>query len=382
MYYCLFLLIMNNFIRECLHFQIRWRISFLYGKMKTMKKRMFLWMIGTFLFTGCALPASDAVPREASPQAESAEDLPPSALIEDPEAERTEFPDRNPVPEEQQEPSAPEEPVVDPEEASLSSEQAEALAALPDTIFTDSMSEYEKVKAIHDYLVVHVDYDYANLEAGTLPDTAFTVEGALLLHSAVCEGYARAFSYLCRQAGIEEQLVYGTADDGTGVESHAWNQVCVDGNWYNIDVTWDDPMMNGELVTDGSNIIYDYFLVPDLTFLGNHSAEEPDKLHSCTSEQYLEENRQLTIAPYLTEPYAFTATDEEIRAAVEQYLSEGALTFQLVCDLTFSTPESRSDLVLNVVKDTMTAREEYGQISVETQYGVADYAIVFVTITR
>ena len=57
------------------------------------------------------------------------------------------------------------------------------------------------------------------------------------------------------------------------------------------------------------------------------------------------------------------------------------LTFQLVCDLTFSTPESRSDLVINHVKDTMTAREKYGEISVETQYGIADYAVIQVTIT-
>lgn len=298
-------------------------------------------------------------------------ETPPTA----PEAEE-------PAPEETPEPSAPEEEAKDPEEAALPAEKAEALSALSGTLFTDSMSEYEKVRAIHDYLVTHVDYDYANLEAGTLPDTAFTVEGALLLHSAVCEGYARAFSYLCRQAGIEEVLVYGTADDGTGVETHAWNQVCVDGNWFNVDVTWDDPLMNGELVTDGSNIIYDYFLVPDLTFLGNHTAEHPEELHSCISEQYIQENRRLTIAPWLTEPCTFADNDEEARAAVEQYLAEGALSFQIVCDLTFSTPESRSDLVLNLVKDTMTAREEYGQISVETQYGVADYAVVCVTITR
>ncbi len=260
--------------------------------------------------------------------------------------------------------------------------ESEQMTAIAREIVTSSMTEYEKVKAIHDYLVVHVNYDYDNLAAGTLPDTAFTAEGALLLHSAVCEGYAKAFSLLCREAGIEEQLIYGTADDGTGVQTHAWNQVLVDGEWYNIDVTWDDPLLNGQAVTDGSNMIYEYFLVPDTTLSGNHTADPEQTPHVCSSGRFLEENRQMTIQPYLQSPYTFTDSDAEIQNAVEQYLSDHTHTFQLVCDVTSNTPEERSEFVLNTVKDTMMSREEYGQISVETQYGVADYAIIAVNITQ
>lgn len=261
-------------------------------------------------------------------------------------------------------------------------EVPEEITALLEEIVTPSMSEYEKVKAIHDYLVIHVDYDYDNLAAGTLPDTAFTAEGALLLHSAVCEGYARAFSLLCDLSGIENLLVYGTADDGTGVQPHAWNQVRVDGEWYNIDVTWDDPMMNGQQVHDGSNMIYDYFLVPDLTLLGNHTARSPEELQTCISERYLEENRRLTILPYLAEPYRFATSDDEIQAAVEQYLADGCRTFQIVCDVASCSPKGRAEYTLNQVKAAMEARSEYGQISVETQYGIADYAVIQVSITE
>ena len=95
----------------------------------------------------------------------------------------------------------------------------------------------------------------------------------------------------------------------------------------------------------------------------------------------LEENRRLTIAPYLTEPFSFADSDARIQEAVEQYLSESARVFQIVCDVTSATPEDRSQMVLDQVKNTMTARGEYGQISVETQYGIADYAIISVTIT-
>lgn len=266
-------------------------------------------------------------------------------------------------------------------EAGGAPEVPEEITALLQEIITPSMSEYEKVRAIHDYLVIHVDYDYDNLAAGTLPDTAFTAEGALLLHSAVCEGYAKAFSLLCDQSGIENILVYGTADDGTGVQTHAWNQVRVDGEWYNIDVTWDDPLMNGEQVTDGSNLIYDYFLVPDLTLLGNHTARITDPVQTCTSERYLEENRRLTIAPYLAEPCTFATSDEEVQTAIEQYLSDGIRTFQIVCDVTSCSPEGRAEFTLNGVKTAMEARAQSGQISVETQYGIADYAVIDVSIT-
>lgn len=332
-------------------------------------KRIYLpLVILSVLLTGC-FGTGQTEPKDVPPSEQ------PEAFPEDSQ----EFP--------LSEDSFPEEPVSAPadsfpEETSAEDSEADELAILADGITDSSMSEYEKVRAIHDYLVVHVDYDYENLAAGTLPDTAFTKEGALLLHSAVCEGYARAFSYLCSRAGLEELLVYGTADDGTGVQTHAWNQVRIDGEWYHVDVTWDDPLMNGKVITDGSNIIYEYFLVPDRSLLGSHTAESPEELHPCTSERYLEENRRLTIDPYLMEPFAFADTDEEVQTAVGHYLSESIHCFQVVCDVTSFTPENRSEYVLNCVKDTMSARGEYGQISVETQYGIADYAVIGVTITQ
>lgn len=262
----------------------------------------------------------------------------------------------------------------------LSSDTSDRITALLEELITPAMSEYEKVKTIHDYLVIHVDYDYDDLAAGTLPDSVFTAEGALFLHSAVCEGYAKAFSLLCSQSDIENMLIYGTADDGTGAETHAWNQVRIDGEWYNVDVTWDDPLMNGEQVTDGSNLIYDYFLVPDRTLLGNHTVRSTETVQTCTSERYLEESRRLTIAPYLSDPCTFAATDDEIATAVDQYLTDGIHSFQIICDVTSGTPKERTKLILNHAKKTMESRMEFGQISAETQYGVADYALVNVTI--
>ena len=167
-----------------------------------MKRICLSLVILSVLLTGC-FAAEQAERKDASSSEQS--ETPPESSWDLPLSEDS-FPEESV--------SAPADSF--PEETSAEDSEADALAILADGIIDPSMSEYEKVRAIHDYLVVHVDYDYENLAAGTLPDTAFTKEGALLLHSAVCEGYARAFSYLCSRAGLEELLVYGTADDGTG----------------------------------------------------------------------------------------------------------------------------------------------------------------------
>ena len=161
-----------------------------------MKKIHLFLILQCLLLTGCSrLPEADpgqapdsgppAVQESATPSGTG--EAPSDTMQEDARTEE----------------APPESP---PAEDSPQDPDAEALASLADDILTPSMTEYEKVRAIHDYLVVHVDYDYDNLAADTLPDTAFTKEGALLLHSAVCEGYARAFSWLCRSEEHTSEL--------------------------------------------------------------------------------------------------------------------------------------------------------------------------------
>ena len=104
---------------------------------------------------------------------------------------------------------------------------------------------------IHDKLIDLVSYDYAALERDPSGDLAHTAYGALVddghgaSNSAVCSGYARAFQYLLKKAGImsvQVSGVGGTITDGTNDEgSHGWNLVLLDGEWYETDCTWDDP---------------------------------------------------------------------------------------------------------------------------------------------
>lgn len=129
-------------------------------------------------------------------------------------------------------------------------------------------NDYDDIKIIHDYLVDEVKYDEDYESKGT-----YTIYGALVEKKCVCEGYARAFKYLTKYAGIDCVLVQGKATNSSGkVESHAWNAVFIDNNWYYIDTTWDDPIIIGNgYVSD--KVKYKYFLKGSDTFDKDHTPE-------------------------------------------------------------------------------------------------------------
>lgn len=62
----------------------------------------------------------------------------------------------------------------------------------------------------------------------------------------VCEGYARAFKVLCDELDIPCVLVDGVAkgDQDEKPGGHMWNYVQLDGGWYAVDVTWNDPYVS------------------------------------------------------------------------------------------------------------------------------------------
>ena len=64
--------------------------------------------------------------------------------------------------------------------------------------------------------------------------------------------------------GIDCKVISGTANGG----GHAWNKVKLEGDYYYIDVTWDDPVPDRE-----GRLRYDYYLTKDPTFGGDHVPE-------------------------------------------------------------------------------------------------------------
>ncbi|MBQ1413133.1 MAG: Ig-like domain-containing protein [Clostridia bacterium] len=110
---------------------------------------------------------------------------------------------------------------------------------------------YEKALYIHDYLVKTCHYDLTN-DTNLYRHYGYTILTGD--KGGVCQAYQGAYHMFMNLLGIPSIEVINT--DGTSAPTHGWNLIQLDGNWYHIDVTWDD--------SDTSDYVYyRYFLVND-----------------------------------------------------------------------------------------------------------------------
>lgn len=138
----------------------------------------------------------------------------------------------------------------------------EILSGMP-----EDASEFERAKYIWDRFLAYVSY-------GQLQGSADNIYGAFCIRKIVCEGYARAYQYLCQRAGIQALYRTGYAYPNDNIPvMHAWNILRIDGKYYYCDPTFDDGM------TAGSDVVrYDNFLKSKATFSVLHdvSADDPE----------------------------------------------------------------------------------------------------------
>ncbi|WP_339200904.1 transglutaminase domain-containing protein [Paenibacillus sp. FSL P2-0322] len=125
-------------------------------------------------------------------------------------------------------------------------------------IITKGMTDHEKVKAIHDWIVVRLKYDESQQK--------YTAYDGLKTGSTVCQGYSLLAYKMLERAGITNRIVEGRA----GGQLHAWNLVLLDGRWYHMDTTWDDP------TPDRANeVSTSYYLLTDTEMRRDHSWVKP-----------------------------------------------------------------------------------------------------------
>ena len=106
-------------------------------------------------------------------------------------------------------------------------------------VITDSMTDVQKEKAIHDYIVAHTAY--SDTISNDVTNPMYSIEGVLLNQKAVCQGYAETMKLFMDMLNIECQIVTGYGIQADGKVAHAWNLVKLDNEWYHVDATWDDP---------------------------------------------------------------------------------------------------------------------------------------------
>lgn len=125
------------------------------------------------------------------------------------------------------------------------------------TLKISGKSDYQKVKAIYDYICSNVSYDYTNLNDDTYIQK-YTAYAALIDKTAVCQGYASLLYRIVLDAGVDARVISGDAGG-----PHAWNIVRLNGKYYNLDSTWDAGREN-----------YSYFLKSMKAFSDHERDEE------------------------------------------------------------------------------------------------------------
>jgi len=96
------------------------------------------------------------------------------------------------------------------------------------TILTDGLNDEQKEREIHDWIVKNVEYDQTK--------NNYSAYAALFLGQTVCQGYSTLTYKMLKEVNIASQIINSDEMD------HAWNLVSLCGNWYHLDVTWDDPV--------------------------------------------------------------------------------------------------------------------------------------------
>jgi len=175
-------------------------------------------------------------------------------------------------------------------------------------------SDFDKIVYFHDRII-------AGCTFSTEAEHVNSAYGVLVAGYGQCEGYAAAMAMLCDKAGIPNYIVTGSNSEG---ESHAWNKVLIGGSWYNVDCTWDDP-----IITKGSKdfVRHDYLLVMDSEIEGKtHFTDEfYAGLTSCDSGElnyFAEKGMTFDTAAEGVEVFA-----EQVKAAGMAGKSEAEIRF-------------------------------------------------------
>lgn len=150
------------------------------------------------------------------------------------------------------------------------------------------MSDLDKLFYLHNYLALHTEYDMEAADdaintGSSVVDSkyalSFSTVGPLFNGKAVCSGYSQAYLYLLNRLGIEAKYLTSTN------MNHGWNIVKYNGNWYHVDITYDDPVP--DLI---GYVDYKYFMKNDAQMSEDHTWDDHAiamNSMALTSEEYI-----------------------------------------------------------------------------------------------
>ena len=135
-----------------------------------------------------------------------------------------------------------------------------------ESLITDNMSDSEKIRVIHDYIIENTKYD--KVKADDLKNntnnsiySSDTAYGPLIEGYGICSGYTDAMALFLNKMNIPNYKISS--------KEHVWNYVYVDGKWLHLDLTWDDPV----IIPEEDRINHDYFLITTNELLEKETEE-------------------------------------------------------------------------------------------------------------
>nr|WP_072536866.1 transglutaminase domain-containing protein [Anaerococcus mediterraneensis] len=143
---------------------------------------------------------------------------------------------------------------------------------------SENQSDYGKVLAIHDFIVKKNFYNRGDSKSMSGGYSIYNPSSIIYGNGGVCNAYATLFDLMAKKAGLK--TYYMTGKSTRNGEDHMWNMVNIFGQWYHIDTTWDDPVVNfsaGHIENLGDFVIYDYFLKSDDQIKKSRTIDEDGK---------------------------------------------------------------------------------------------------------
>jgi hypothetical protein len=198
-------------------------------------------------------------------------------------------------------------------------------------------TDFEKALWLHDWLLDHADYDYSY--------SYCSAEGVLARGTGTCESYHRAYVMLLNKVGIATGRVEGNG--------HVWTAVQMDGEWYQVDSTWDD--MGAGL--KGTYYEHVYFGLTDYIIglvHSDHTAAVPGYESTALEDNYFIKTGKIT---QWSDPYVDT---------IRTNLAAGNTSFAI--PVVTSMPANYKNVIYNLVAYQLANKESWGDISLTVSY--------------
>ena len=117
-------------------------------------------------------------------------------------------------------------------------------------VYKESNSLEDNIKAIHDYIINHTQYDKERADSKIVNYKSDNAYGVLIEGYGLCGGYTDTMALFLDKLNVKNYKV--------STNNHTWNRVYINDKWLHLDLTWDDPISE-----DGKNVLdHNYFLIP------------------------------------------------------------------------------------------------------------------------